>query len=94
MVGWFPRTVGGQIFCIIYAMFGIPLCYFMLVVVGDTFQSIWHRSIKLFDKLVACIHSKRARKVLGGLVTCFVLWIFIGTIPLCRFDVHGGLVDH
>ncbi|XP_038074241.1 potassium channel subfamily K member 16-like [Patiria miniata] len=80
-----PKTVGGQVFCIAYAILGIPLCYKMLSVVGDTFQSLWQHSLRLFDKAVACLKSHRTRKLLGVLVTIFVLWIFLVMIPAVIF---------
>ncbi|XP_022103808.1 potassium channel subfamily K member 16-like [Acanthaster planci] len=80
-----PITAVGQIVCIFYAIFGIPLCYKMLSVVGDTFHSLWHHSFRLFDRAAACVKSQRTRKVLGVLVTCLVLWIFLVMIPAVIF---------
>ncbi|XP_033634712.1 potassium channel subfamily K member 16-like [Asterias rubens] len=80
-----PRTVGGQVFCIIYAIFGIPMCYFMLSVVGDTFQSLWHHSKRLFDKSLICIQAKKSRLVIGGLVTCIVIWTVTIALPSLVF---------
>lgn len=40
-----PSTEGGKIFCILYAIFGIPLFGFLLAGVGDQLGTIFVKSI-------------------------------------------------
>lgn len=40
-----PRTEGGKIFCIIYALLGIPLFGFLLAGVGDQLGTIFGKGI-------------------------------------------------
>nr|XP_005483200.1 potassium channel subfamily K member 10 isoform X1 [Zonotrichia albicollis]XP_014120010.1 potassium channel subfamily K member 10 isoform X1 [Zonotrichia albicollis] len=40
-----PRTVGGKVFCILYALFGIPLFGFLLAGIGDQLGTIFGKSI-------------------------------------------------
>lgn len=48
-----PRTQGGKIFCIIYALLGIPLFGFLLAGVGDQLGTIFGKGIaKVEDTFV------------------------------------------
>ncbi|KAF3702512.1 Potassium channel subfamily K member 10 [Channa argus] len=46
-----PSTEGGKIFCILYAIFGIPLFGFLLAGVGDQLGTIFVKSIAKVEKM-------------------------------------------
>lgn len=46
-----PRTEGGKIFCILYAIFGIPLFGFLLAGIGDQLGTIFVKSILRVEKI-------------------------------------------
>lgn len=46
-----PSTEGGKIFCILYAIFGIPLFGFLLAGVGDQLGTIFVKSIAKVEKV-------------------------------------------
>lgn len=51
-----PRTEGGKIFCIIYALLGIPLFGFLLAGVGDQLGTIFGKGIaKVEDTFIVSI---------------------------------------
>lgn len=47
-----PRTEGGKIFCILYAIFGIPLFGFLLAGIGDQLGAIFVKSTLKVEKMV------------------------------------------
>lgn len=47
-----PRTQGGKIFCILYAIFGIPLFGFLLAGIGDQLGAIFVKSTLKVEKMV------------------------------------------
>ncbi|MEE6494287.1 hypothetical protein FKM82_017081 [Ascaphus truei] len=46
-----PSTEGGKIFCILYAIFGIPLFGFLLAGIGDQLGTIFGKSIAKVEKV-------------------------------------------
>ncbi|XP_069494042.1 potassium channel subfamily K member 10 isoform X2 [Ambystoma mexicanum] len=46
-----PSTTGGKIFCILYAIFGIPLFGFLLAGIGDQLGTIFGKSIAKVEKV-------------------------------------------
>lgn len=68
MVSWFiallsgfgnisPHTEGGRIFCIVYALLGIPLFGFLLAGVGDQLGTIFGKGIGRVEKMfVVSLH--------------------------------------
>ncbi|XP_062302965.1 potassium channel subfamily K member 2 [Osmerus eperlanus] len=46
-----PHTEGGRIFCIVYALLGIPLFGFLLAGVGDQLGTIFGKSIAKVEKI-------------------------------------------
>ncbi|MED6249498.1 Potassium channel subfamily K member 2 [Ataeniobius toweri] len=46
-----PHTEGGRIFCIIYALLGIPLFGFLLAGVGDQLGTIFGKGIARVEKM-------------------------------------------
>ncbi|XP_073349438.1 potassium channel subfamily K member 2b isoform X3 [Pagrus major] len=47
-----PHTEGGRIFCIIYALLGIPLFGFLLAGVGDQLGTIFGKGIARVEKMI------------------------------------------
>lgn len=47
-----PHTKGGRIFCIIYALLGIPLFGFLLAGVGDQLGTIFGKGIAKVEKMI------------------------------------------
>lgn len=47
-----PHTEGGRIFCIIYALLGIPLFGFLLAGVGDQLGTIFGKGITKVEKMI------------------------------------------
>ncbi|XP_038074256.1 potassium channel subfamily K member 7-like [Patiria miniata] len=80
-----PKTPGGQIFCLFFAILGIPLCYAMLSVVGDTFNELWKKFIRGSDRCFKAIRSKKARRVLLGVLTLTGLWMLLALLPSVIF---------
>ncbi|KAL0169489.1 hypothetical protein M9458_034085, partial [Cirrhinus mrigala] len=46
-----PSTEGGKIFCILYAIFGIPLFGFLLAGIGDQLGTMFIKSILKVEKV-------------------------------------------
>lgn len=46
-----PHTEGGKIFCIVYALLGIPLFGFLLAGVGDQLGTIFGKGIARVEKM-------------------------------------------
>lgn len=55
-----PSTEGGKIFCILYAIFGIPLFGFLLAGVGDQLGTIFVKSIAKVEKMFRVRNSTNA----------------------------------
>uniref|UniRef100_A0AAQ6IP66 Potassium channel domain-containing protein n=1 Tax=Anabas testudineus TaxID=64144 RepID=A0AAQ6IP66_ANATE len=53
-----PSTQGGKIFCILYAIFGIPLFGFLLAGVGDQLGTIFVKSIAKVEKMFRVSQNK------------------------------------
>lgn len=47
-----PHTEGGRIFCIVYALLGIPLFGFLLAGVGDQLGTIFGKGIAKVEKMI------------------------------------------
>lgn len=47
-----PHTEGGRIFCIIYALLGIPLFGFLLAGVGDQLGTIFGKAISKVEGMI------------------------------------------
>lgn len=60
-----PRTEGGKIFCILYAIFGIPLFGFLLAGIGDQLGTIFVKSILRVEKIfrVSCKYHTELRSL-------------------------------
>ncbi|XP_034051350.1 potassium channel subfamily K member 10b [Thalassophryne amazonica] len=73
-----PRTEGGKIFCILYAIFGIPLFGFLLAGIGDQLGTIFVKSILRVEKIFRQKHKQISQTKIR--VTSTILFILAGCI--------------
>ncbi|XP_054653586.1 potassium channel subfamily K member 10b isoform X1 [Dunckerocampus dactyliophorus] len=73
-----PSTEGGKIFCILYAIFGIPLFGFLLAGIGDQLGTIFVKSILRVEKIFRQKHRQISQTKIR--VTSTILFIFAGCI--------------
>lgn len=59
-----PHTEGGRIFCIIYALLGIPLFGFLLAGVGDQLGTIFGKGIAKVEKMFVVSVSFNLAKII------------------------------
>ncbi|KAM6969111.1 potassium channel subfamily K member 10b isoform 1-T1 [Tautogolabrus adspersus] len=88
-----PSTEGGKIFCILYAIFGIPLFGFLLAGIGDQLGTIFVKSILRVEKIFRQKHRQISRTKIR--VTSTILFILAGcivfvTIPAVIFKHIEG----
>ncbi|XP_029315811.1 potassium channel subfamily K member 10b isoform X2 [Cottoperca gobio] len=88
-----PSTVGGKIFCILYAIFGIPLFGFLLAGIGDQLGTIFVKSILRVEKIFRQKHKQISQTKIR--VTSTILFILAGcivfvTIPAVVFKHIEG----
>ncbi|CAL8379980.1 unnamed protein product [Arctogadus glacialis] len=53
-----PQTEGGRIFCIVYALLGIPLFGFLLAGVGDQLGTIFGKGIAKVEKMIVVVEIR------------------------------------
>ncbi|KAA0708861.1 Potassium channel subfamily K member 10 [Triplophysa tibetana] len=83
-----PSTEGGKIFCILYAIFGIPLFGFLLAGVGDQLGTIFVKSIAKVEKMFRRKHNQISQtKIRVASTLLFILagCILFVTIPAIIF---------
>lgn len=73
-----PHTEGGRIFCIIYALLGIPLFGFLLAGVGDQLGTIFGKGIAKVEKMFV-VSLLLKLDIWLGIVYLFLL---IGTVKI------------
>ncbi|XP_023133130.2 potassium channel subfamily K member 10b isoform X1 [Amphiprion ocellaris] len=88
-----PSTEGGKIFCILYAIFGIPLFGFLLAGIGDQLGTIFVKSILRVEKIFRQKHKQISQTKIR--VTSAILFILAGcivfvTIPAVIFKHIEG----
>ncbi|KPP65706.1 potassium channel subfamily K member 10-like, partial [Scleropages formosus] len=88
-----PSTEGGKIFCILYAIFGIPLFGFLLAGVGDQLGTIFVKSIAKVEKMFRRKHKQISQTKIRVIST--ILFILAGcivfvTIPAIIFKHIEG----
>ncbi|XP_030247764.1 potassium channel subfamily K member 10b isoform X2 [Sparus aurata] len=88
-----PSTVGGKIFCILYAIFGIPLFGFLLAGIGDQLGTIFVKSILRVERIFRQKHKQISQTKIR--VTSTILFILAGcivfvTIPAVIFKHIEG----
>ncbi|XP_078518223.1 potassium channel, subfamily K, member 16-like [Lissotriton helveticus] len=82
-----PRTAGGQILCVIYALFGIPLNLIFLAHIGKKLSVLCHR-------LGECLANKGMEKKKVKLVTIVFflvtgLVVYLAIPPIAFSDMEG-----
>ncbi|XP_077408287.1 potassium channel subfamily K member 10a [Vanacampus margaritifer] len=88
-----PSTEGGKIFCILYAIFGIPLFGFLLAGVGDQLGTIFVKSIAKVEKIFRNKHNQISQtKIRIASTLLFILagCILFVTIPAVIFKHIEG----
>ncbi|XP_059898134.1 potassium channel subfamily K member 10a [Gadus macrocephalus] len=88
-----PSTEGGKIFCILYAIFGIPLFGFLLAGVGDQLGTIFVKSIAKVEKTFRRKHNQISQtKIRVASTLLFILagCILFVTIPAVVFKHIEG----
>ncbi|XP_036450042.1 potassium channel subfamily K member 10b isoform X2 [Colossoma macropomum] len=88
-----PSTEGGKIFCILYAIFGIPLFGFLLAGIGDQLGTIFVKSILKVEQIFRQKHRQISQTKIR--VTSTILFILAGcivfvTIPAVIFKHIEG----
>ncbi|XP_014894277.1 potassium channel subfamily K member 10b isoform X2 [Poecilia latipinna] len=88
-----PSTEGGKIFCIFYAIFGIPLFGFLLAGIGDQLGTMFVKSILRVEKIFRQKHRQISQTKIR--VTSALLFILAGcivfvTIPAVIFKHIEG----
>ncbi|XP_074517272.1 potassium channel subfamily K member 10b isoform X1 [Sebastes fasciatus] len=73
-----PSTEGGKIFCILYAIFGIPLFGFLLAGIGDQLGTIFVKSILRVERIFRQKHKQISQTKIR--VTSTILFILAGCI--------------
>ncbi|KAG7328447.1 hypothetical protein KOW79_008391 [Hemibagrus wyckioides] len=88
-----PSTEGGKIFCILYAIFGIPLFGFLLAGIGDQLGTMFVKSILKVEGIFRQKHRQISQTKIR--VTSTILFILAGcivfvTIPAVIFKHIEG----
>ncbi|XP_033125876.1 potassium channel subfamily K member 16-like [Anneissia japonica] len=77
-----PKTKKGQMLCIAYAFFGIPLTGWLLSVIGDMFEGkVKDFVLRLNSCLLRFISGQRLRNNLILIITCTLVSIVILILP-------------
>ncbi|KAM4633214.1 potassium channel subfamily K member 2b [Polymixia lowei] len=86
-----PHTEGGRIFCIIYALLGIPLFGFLLAGVGDQLGTIFGKAIAKVEKMIVKwkVSQTKIRVISTVLFILFGCLIFVA-LPVIIFKHIEG----
>ncbi|KAM9839962.1 potassium channel subfamily K member 2b isoform 1-T1 [Aulostomus maculatus] len=86
-----PHTEGGRIFCIIYALLGIPLFGFLLAGVGDQLGTIFGKGIAKVEKMIVKwkVSQTKIRVISTLLFILFGCLIFVA-LPVVIFKHIEG----
>ncbi|NWV62246.1 KCNKA protein, partial [Malurus elegans] len=86
-----PSTVGGKIFCILYALFGIPLFGFLLAGTGDQLGTIFGKSIARVENVFRKKQVSQTKiRVISTIVFILAGCIVFVTIPAFVFKCIEG----
>uniref|UniRef100_A0A8B9KIF8 Potassium channel, subfamily K, member 2b n=1 Tax=Astyanax mexicanus TaxID=7994 RepID=A0A8B9KIF8_ASTMX len=82
-----PHTEGGRIFCIVYALLGIPLFGFLLAGVGDQLGTIFGKGIAKVEKMIVKwkVSQTKIRVISTVLFILFGCLLFV-TLPAIIFQ--------
>ncbi|MGH0185506.1 UNVERIFIED_CONTAM: hypothetical protein FKN15_018206 [Acipenser sinensis] len=82
-----PSTEGGKIFCIFYALFGIPLFGFLLAGIGDQLGTIFVKSIARVEKVFRKKQITQTKiRVISTIMFILLGCIVFVTIPAVIFQ--------
>uniref|UniRef100_A0A8C3AK91 Potassium channel, subfamily K, member 2b n=1 Tax=Cyclopterus lumpus TaxID=8103 RepID=A0A8C3AK91_CYCLU len=86
-----PHTEGGRIFCIIYALLGIPLFGFLLAGVGDQLGTIFGKGIAKVEKMIVKwkVSQTKIRVISTLIFILFGCLIFVA-LPVVIFKQIEG----
>uniref|UniRef100_A0A8C7XAN4 Potassium two pore domain channel subfamily K member 2 n=1 Tax=Oryzias sinensis TaxID=183150 RepID=A0A8C7XAN4_9TELE len=84
-----PHTEGGKIFCIVYALLGIPLFGFLLAGVGDQLGTIFGKGIARVEKMFRDISQTKIRVISTLLFVLFGCLLFVA-LPAAIFKHIEG----
>uniref|UniRef100_K7FRA8 Potassium two pore domain channel subfamily K member 10 n=1 Tax=Pelodiscus sinensis TaxID=13735 RepID=K7FRA8_PELSI len=86
-----PSTEGGKIFCILYAIFGIPLFGFLLAGIGDQLGTIFGKSITRVEKVFRKKQVSQTKiRVISTILFILAGCIVFVTIPAVIFKQIEG----
>ncbi|KAM7024259.1 potassium channel subfamily K member 10 [Acridotheres tristis] len=86
-----PSTVGGKVFCILYALFGIPLFGFLLAGIGDQLGTIFGKSIARVEKVFRNKQVSQTKiRVISTIAFILAGCIVFVTIPAFIFKYIEG----
>ncbi|XP_038601983.1 potassium channel subfamily K member 10 [Tachyglossus aculeatus] len=86
-----PSTEGGKIFCILYAIFGIPLFGFLLAGIGDQLGTIFGKSIARVEKVFRKKQVSQTKiRVISTILFILAGCIVFVTIPAVAFKYIEG----
>uniref|UniRef100_A0A3Q3VSC2 Potassium channel domain-containing protein n=1 Tax=Mola mola TaxID=94237 RepID=A0A3Q3VSC2_MOLML len=84
-----PHTEGGRIFCIVYALLGIPLFGFLLAGVGDQLGTIFSKGIGRVEKTFVVSLQTKIRVISTLLFVLFGCLLFVA-LPAAIFKHIEG----
>nr|XP_044998252.1 potassium channel subfamily K member 2 isoform X2 [Jaculus jaculus] len=86
-----PRTEGGKIFCIIYALLGIPLFGFLLAGVGDQLGTIFGKGIaKVEDTFIKWNVSQTKTRIISTIIFILFGCVLFVALPAVIFKHIEG----
>ncbi|XP_047430508.1 potassium channel subfamily K member 2-like isoform X2 [Mugil cephalus] len=86
-----PHTEGGRIFCILYALLGIPLFGFLLAGVGDQLGTIFGKGIAKVEKMIVKwkVSQTKIRVISTLLFILFGCLIFVALPAVIFKNIEG-----
>ncbi|XP_033931278.1 potassium channel subfamily K member 2-like isoform X2 [Pseudochaenichthys georgianus] len=85
-----PHTEGGRIFCIIFALLGIPLFGFLLAGVGDQLGTIFGKGIAKVEKMIVWKVSQTKIRVISTLIFILFGCLIFVALPVIIFKHIEG----
>ncbi|XP_037679791.1 potassium channel subfamily K member 2 isoform X5 [Choloepus didactylus] len=86
-----PRTEGGKIFCIIYALLGIPLFGFLLAGVGDQLGTVFGKGIaKVEDTFIKWNVSQTKIRIISTIIFILFGCVLFVALPAIIFKHIEG----
>ncbi|XP_038074264.1 potassium channel subfamily K member 4-like [Patiria miniata] len=76
-----PKTPLGRVVCMFYALVGIPLTYWLLSAVGDTFQGCWRPCHGLIKRCTKHLKPGSTRTAVEVIIICICLYVLIVALP-------------